>query len=146
VVAVALPREVCDALGIPAAQRLPREGWRGWLQEYSRARTVLLWISPRGTDDQELFRCIGSHLAADARLYTFHAMSVLTTDRLTGDAVQQLLNDAGLADTGCVNSGFGYYARRFVRAPGTVPVEIPAPPPPVAAPAARARKPRAPKA
>lgn len=139
VVAVAMPSEVCDALAIPGTHRLPRDGWRAWLPRYARARTVLLWIPPRQDDDQELFRCLGGHLAAGATLYSFHAMSVLTTDRLTGDAVLQLLCDAGLADSGCVNGGFGYYARRFVRAPDTKPLPLPDQPEPPAPPAKKPR-------
>lgn len=94
------------------------------------AQTVLLWVTPRRDDDQDFLIALARHLAPGAHVYTFHAMTVMTVDRLTGDAVQLLLTSDGLAEAGCVNTGFGYYARRFVRAPGTVQQPLPEPPPP----------------
>lgn len=132
VAAIGFPPEASDALDIPAEWRLKRGEWKSWLPQFQTARTVLLWINPRREDDQAMFRAIGLCLSEGTRLFTFHAMSVLTSDRLTGDAVQQLLDDAGLLDSGCVNSGFGYYARRFVRKPGTtaiLPEDLDKPPP-----------------
>jgi len=126
IVGIALPPAVANALSIPAELRLAREEWGTWIDTLGTAKTVLMWIPARMDDDQAYLRAIGAKLDAEARLFTFHAMSVLTSDRLTGDAVLQLLTDAGLDDAGCVNGGFGYYARRFVRRPeGVEPKPLP---------------------
>lgn len=114
-IGIGLPAALADALEIPPADRENRDGWLEWMPRIKRVGVALLWMPPRREDDQAFLAALASNLPISARLWSFHAMGIMTTDRLTGDAVQTLLATAGLADRGCVNSGFGYFARRFER-------------------------------
>lgn len=119
VIAVGLPPELVSALGIRSTSVLERDKWKNWIVKIPKVDCFLLWIEERRDDDQEFLQRLARHLPKKAVLWSFHAMSVLLSDRLTGDAVQTLLLAGELDDKGCRNVGVGYYARRFVRARGS---------------------------
>ncbi len=125
VAGIALPSAVANALELIDGQLLDRDEWRSWIGSVPDLRSVLLWISPRREDDQEFLSALAKALHPDALLHSFHSMAMMTVDRLTGDAVQSLLNASGLSDRGCANTGMGYYTRRFVRSSDAGPVELP---------------------
>jgi hypothetical protein len=125
VIAIELPEPVASALKIAVSHRLARASWRSWVNRIGDAQTVLYWVSPREADDQEFLFALGAALKPGALLYSFHAMGMLTVDRLTGDAVLTLLETFGLRDAGCVNTGIGYYARRMKRDPNAKPEPLP---------------------
>lgn len=115
VLAIEVPEAVCSALKIPAQAQVSRLTWREWLPQITSYKTVLLWIGPRGEEDQQALGALGRCLPAGTRLWSMHPMGVLVVDRLTGDAVQTLLETEGLVSGVCANTGLGYYARSFAR-------------------------------
>jgi|GEM_PF-4089892 len=117
VLGIGLPAALATALKLGADNLRERDAWRDWINDITGAATVLLWIEERKDDDQAFLSALGKRLPEGALLWTFHAMAMLTVDRLTGDAVQKLLETFGLRDGKCANTGFGYYARSFKRAP-----------------------------
>lgn len=123
VIGVALPQALATALKLKPESLRSRPDWKTWMKEVPAAATVLYWVEERRDDDQAFLSALGKRLGDKATLWSFHAMAMLTVDRLTGDAVQKLLETCGLRDGRCANTGFGYYARSFTRVP-IVPEEI----------------------